>query len=241
MIQASHIIVDRRFHGPPDSGNGGYVAGLLAGALGGAPCRVMLKLPPPLERPLRIAFDGAGASLFCDDALVAIATTQDVRLDVPPAPSLDAARTAERHYAGFCGHIYPGCFVCGPERAAGDGLRIFAGPLDDDPARVATVWEPDESLSDDDGQGAALVASPFIWAALDCPGYFAVEKAAGRALLGTLEAALVRPVPVGAPLIVTGWPIATEGRKHRVGTALHDADGGLLACAIGTWISLGAR
>lgn len=40
------------------------------------------------------------------------------------------------------------------------------------------------------------------------------------------------------PLIVTGWPIASEGRKHEAGTAIHDRDGRLLAAAKATWITL---
>jgi len=232
MASTATLCIDRRFHGPPDSGNGGYVAGLLAAQIAAPSCRVVLKLPPPLGQPLRIARDAASASLLIGDRVVAIAAAHDFALDVPPAPALDEARQAERGYAGFQRHDYPGCFVCGPGRAAGDGLRIFAGPLG--AGRVATVWRPDDSLSDVAGQ----VAPEFVWAALDCPGYFAVAPVAGRALLGTLEAQILRPVAIGAPIIVSGWSIASEGRKHRVGTALHDAEGGLLAFALGTWISL---
>ena len=35
-----------------------------------------------------------------------------------------------------------------------------------------------------------------------------------------------------------GWPIDSEGRKHRVGSALHDAEGNLVAAATATWITL---
>ena len=45
-------------------------------------------------------------------------------------------------------------------------------------------------------------------------------------------------VPAGKPLIVTGWHIASEGRKHHVGTALHRPDGRLVACARSTWITV---
>jgi hypothetical protein len=53
-----------------------------------------------------------------------------------------------------------------------------------------------------------------------------------------MSAVLHRKAWVGEPLIVTGWPIEQEGRKHRVGTALHDADGNLVAAATATWITL---
>ena len=42
------LSIDRRFCGPPGSGNGGYTAGRLA-ALIGDPAEIMLRRPPPLE------------------------------------------------------------------------------------------------------------------------------------------------------------------------------------------------
>ena len=53
-----------------------------------------------------------------------------------------------------------------------------------------------------------------------------------------MSATIHRPVRAGERLIVTGWPIASEGRKHRVGSALHDADGNLVAAATATWITV---
>ncbi len=38
---------------------------------------------------------------------------------------------------------------------------------------------------------------------------------------------------VGDTVIVSGWPIASEGRKHKVGTAINDVDGRLIASAAG--------
>ena len=46
------MIVPGRFNGPPDSGNGGYTCGLVAGLLGEV-AEVTLRLPPPLDRELR--------------------------------------------------------------------------------------------------------------------------------------------------------------------------------------------
>ena len=47
------ITIPRRFNGPPHSGNGGYVCGRLASYLDG-PASVRLRVPPPLERELRV-------------------------------------------------------------------------------------------------------------------------------------------------------------------------------------------
>ena len=45
------ITIGRRFCGPPNSGNGGYVCGMLARHIAG-PAEVALRAPTPLDRPL---------------------------------------------------------------------------------------------------------------------------------------------------------------------------------------------
>ena len=228
------VRIERRFRGPPTTGNGGYVAGLVAAALGGSNCTVTLKSPPPLDHDLTLETGDATASLFSEDQIVVTASSGPVEIDVPPPPTLAEAQDAEPRFTGHSHHIFPGCFVCGPERDAGDGMRIFPGQLHDSANRVAATWTPDESVVGEDG----LVRPEFLWAALDCPGYFATEDKAGLALLGRMSAVIHQSVPAGEPLVVTGWPIDSEGRKHRVGSALHDADGKLIAAATATWITL---
>src|SRR5689334_13904100 len=61
------IVIDRRFRGPNDSGNGGYSAGLFALAHGGDVVEVTLRLPPPLETPLELD----GERILAGDELVA--------------------------------------------------------------------------------------------------------------------------------------------------------------------------
>ena len=228
------VRIQRRFRGPPETGNGGYVAGIVAAALGGSNCVVTLKAPPPLDRELTLKTEDRSASLFCDDEVLVTASSEPVEIDVPPPPTLREARNAEPRFVGHSRHAFPGCFVCGPDRESGDGMRIFAGALNDSARQVAATWTPDESLTDDRG----MVRPEFLWAALDCPGYFAAETDAGLALLGRMAAVLHRPIRAGEPLVVTGWPVQSEGRKHRVGSALHDAEGNLVAAATATWITL---
>ena len=230
----STIHIERRFRGPPETGNGGYVAGLVAAALGGTDCTVTLKSPPPLGRDLVLKTDNAAASLMWDESVVVTASREKVDIDVPPPPTLEEARDAEPRFTGHSHHIFPGCFVCGPERGERDGMRIFPGSLHDRTRRVAATWTPDETVTGEEG----TVRPEFIWAALDCPGYFAAEDKAGLALLGQMSAVLHRTVRAGEPLIVTGWPIESEGRKHKVGSALHDAKGELVAAATATWITV---
>lgn len=225
------VTIARRFRGPPESGNGGYSAGLLARALGGSGCEVTLLKPPPLDVALRIHGDGEEARLLNGDEVIASARRAELDLDVLPPPSLNAAREAERRFTGLTDHIFPGCFVCGPERATGDGLRIFAGAAG---GMVASTWRPGADLTGEDG----AVSPEFIWAALDCPGYFAVQGVAGLALLGRMTAVRHAPLRPDGEAIVTGWPIASDGRKHQVGTAVHEGDGRLIAAARCTWITL---
>lgn len=229
----AQVRIDRRFCGPPDSGNGGYVAGLLARELGSSNVSVTLRLPPPLDRDLELGGDDANAWLKDGEDLIGTAERQDLDIDVPPPPKLASAREAEGRYAGFLRHAFPGCFVCGPARAPQDGMRIFPGATGDGSGQVAAVWEPVGSLVN----GSGAVEPEFIWAALDCPGYWAIAQAAGIAVLGRFAVVLHRPVPADS-LVVTGWPIASEGRKHDAGTAVHDSGGRLLAFAKATWITL---
>lgn len=230
----STIRIERRYRGPPTTANGGYVAGLVAAALGGTNCTVTLKSPPPLDQDLTLTTQDAVATLAAEDRVVVTAASDAVEIDIPDPPSLEGAEEAEPRFTGLSHHIFPGCFVCGPERGAGDGMRIFPGSVGDSAAQVAATWQPDDTLTDEDG----LVRPEFIWAALDCPGYFAAEDKAGLALLGRMSATIKRRVRAGERLIVTGWPIDSEGRKHHVGSALHDADGALVAAATATWITV---
>ena len=64
------VVIDPRFTGPPDSGNGGYVCGVLGSRLDG-PAEVSLRRPPPIATPLGVRATGDGIALYDGDALVA--------------------------------------------------------------------------------------------------------------------------------------------------------------------------
>ena len=213
------VVIDPRYNGPPASANGGYTCGLVAGLIGVPSAEVTLRAPPPLGRPLR--WDGTG--LWDGDALVAEGEPAELDLDVPPPPTFEQAERAVAGFAGFVNHAFPTCFVCGPEREPGDGLRIFASPVD---GVVAAPWVTDD------------VRPEHVWAALDCPGAYALEWS-GRSemLLGRLGARVDRAPAPGERCVVAGWPLGWEGRKGYAGTAIWSAEGDLLACARATWIS----
>ena len=226
------LVISRRFRGPPTSGNGGYTCGMLAAAAA-KPVEVRLIRPPPLDVPLEIVNDAATGGLMLKDGAeaVATATPKHFDLEVPRPPSYEQALAAVSNYEGFQEHAYSDCFVCGPVRGRGDGMRIFASPI---PGMnlVAAAWLPDRSLVGADGK----VLPEFMWAALDCPGFFATGAAAKGVLLGTYAARIDRCVHLDAPCVVIGWSLRHDGRKHVVGTAIFDNFGELCGRALATWI-----
>jgi hypothetical protein len=225
-----------RFNGPPTSGNGGYSCGLAAAHIHG-PAKVRLHVPPPLDTALRIARgDDGRVQLHDGDTLVASGEPAPLQLDVPTPPSEEDARAAMAGFPCYEGHQFPTCFVCGPERPEKDGLQLFPGPLAGDTRVWASLWQPTPDLLDSDGN----VREEILWAALDCPGYFACMDGTLRpALLGELAGELQGPVPGKDPLVVFAWPIGVDGRKYFAGTAVA-ASGRVLARARSTWIVLKA-
>jgi hypothetical protein len=212
--------IEPRFKGPPQSGNGGYTAGLIAVAVNET---VKVRLQ---------AVDDERWEVHREHEVVASAVRTQVSLAVPTPVSFIEARAYSTHFIGFKEPLYPTCFVCGPARSERDGLRIFAGRVPDTPT-VAAPWIPDETLDD----GSGKVRPEFIWAALDCPGFYARSHIA-PALLGELAVHIDRPVHVDEPCVIMGWSIRTEGRKHFVGTALFDEDGERCAVGAATWIAV---
>lgn len=228
----AQITIARRFNGPPDSGNGGYVSGRLARLIEGPSCEVSLRAPPPLETPLDVVREGNRVRLMHDGVVLADARPAAFELQAPPAPRLTEADAARARYRGLLDHRYPTCFVCGPGRPAHDGLDIFTGPLDGRDM-VAASWTPAPDLFED-----GALAPEFLHAALDCPSYWALPRAGKMpALLGRMTARVDGALPrAGEPLIVAAWPIANEGRKHRGGSAIYGADGRPIAVAEALWI-----
>ncbi|TAK73922.1 MAG: hypothetical protein EPO12_21410 [Aquabacterium sp.] len=233
-MQVEHFEIAQRFRGPPRSGNGGYVAGRVAAPLGRT-AAVRLKAPPPLQTLLKLESADGQSRLLDGDKLIAEGRGTTLDLSPPPAPSLQQAEAAVPAFRGFRSHIFPGCFVCGPERAQADGLRIFPGALDGSET-VAAPWTPDASLGDESG----LVKPEFLWAALDCTSAFAVmDLPEGLAIvLGELAVDITGSLSVDQPCIALGWPIGAEGRKRFAGSALYTAGGQLVAVARAVWVEV---
>jgi hypothetical protein len=232
-VSEATIVIEARYQGPPQSGNGGYVCGRLAAFLEG-PAAVRLREPPPLEVPLSVERTGGGAALLHEGRTIAEARPVALKTPVSAPPTAAQAETAMRAYAGFESHVFPSCFVCGPEREPGDGLRIFPGAVAGADL-VASTWTPDASL----GDAAGRVRPEFVWAALDCPGGFAFEPPAeGAILLGELAVALDGDLAVGESCVVVGWETGHDGRKHHTGTALYDASGACRGVGRAIWLEV---
>jgi len=236
MDQPSIEIVPR-YCGPPNSGNGGYVAGRLAEFVDAPAVAVRLRVPPPLDTPLAVRAAADGVLLF--DGETPVAEARGVALDLrAPAtpPSFEEATKAALGFRGFEEHVFPGCFVCGTEREEGDGLRIFPGPSSSD-GTFAAPWIPDPSLARDGDR----VPTEFLWAALDCPGAFSFAQPEGRIiLLGEMQAQIFGPVTVGERCVLTSWEIEVRGRRHFTGSALFGNSGECRGLALGVWIEVEA-
>ena len=222
----STILIPHRFRGPPESGNGGYVCGLLAAFVDADAVQVTLRQPPTLDRPLVVVRESARVLLRDGELLVAEAAAAELDLEAPAAVSWADAVSASTRYVGFQEHAFPECFVCGPAREPGDGLRVFAGPVARAEGVVAAPWVARE------------VAPEIVWAAIDCPGAFAVGfSARGETVLGRMTARVRRLPAEGERCVSLGWPLGDDGRKLYAGTALLSEAGELLALARQTWIA----
>lgn len=239
MPEARTVTIDKRFCGPPGSGNGGYSCGLLARELGHTPAEVSLLAPPPLDRPLAVQTDVAQARLLDGDTVIAVGHRAE-EPEPGPVVSSDAAAEAA---AGFdvapyaAQHAYPTCFTCGPGRSEGDGLRIWPGATAS-PGVVAWPWTPHEFTSD----GTGTVDLAVVWAALDCPSGWAwlndeVDDP-GPIVLGRLRTVIHRRPAVGESVVVTGWKKAADGRRRTAGSAIRTPDGEVLAAGDATWVVL---
>jgi len=237
------LVIAPEYCGPPGTGNGGYVSGLIAGYLDG-PAEVTLRRPPPLGTPLAVQRSGDQAVRVLDGAaLVAEASAGPKGLAVEP-PGLVSVQDARAAGHGSWlrthpdEHPFPHCFVCGPARAPGDGLRILVGRVAGRDVS-ADIWCPDGRLAGPDGQ----VRAEFVWAALDCPGglgAFGDSALAGPPfVLGRFSVRQTGAVRAGEPHAVAGWRLAANGRKILAGSALFTAGGQVVAVGRATWIRLG--
>ncbi len=241
------LTIGSRFRGPDRSGNGGYTAGSLAGRLpaaGASAVEVTLRQPPPLDVAMKVQYvdleDATRQALLLMGGS-RIAVGQVVGGEPAPVEPVSAAtaQQAMSRFPGLDSHPFPSCFVCGPQRAHGDGLRIFPGPVD--AGVVASTWVPHESLTDRPDRPNDPVQHVGIgtaWAALDCAGGWAGDVGERRMVLGRMTA-LVDALPlVDEPHVVLGEARGREGRKTFTASTLYDSDGRIVGRAEHVWIAI---
>jgi hypothetical protein len=211
------VIVAARYCGPPGSANGGYACGRFASIVDGD-AEVTLRLPPPLDTPFRVV----GGEILDGDRLIAEVQPTTVDLELPEPVGYDEARALER--PADHEHPFPTCFVCGPE---GDGLRLRPSAAGE--GRAAAAWQPAEPVTPE-----------LVWAALDCPGAFAVDPdlSRGATVLGRLAVHIEELPRQGDELVVVGWDLGgAHGRRSYAGTALFRGETAL-AWGRATWFSI---
>lgn len=235
------LLIANRFRGPSSSGNGGWSAGALAvhvpGHGLGRASEVTLHRPPPLERGLQISVLDDVATLLDGTDVVACARSVPAGPAPVPGVSADVAREAESRYPGLQDHPFPHCFACGPQRVEGDGLRLFPGAVDDADGRprVACTWTPSADLADPEN---GTVATPVAWAALDCPGAWAVDLAGRTIVLGRITATLHALPKVGEEHVVVGTLLGRDGRKWYTASTIHDREGRAVGSAEHVWFEI---
>jgi hypothetical protein len=226
--------VGRRFNGPANSANGGYVCGLiaeLAAPFYGPEVTVTLHAPPPLDTELVLRAGRRRGHVFqADDLIATVATSAAPPAALPPVP-LESALLAEQAFSG-AGHPFPTCFVCGPERAAGDGLRLRPGRLPGRPGEVACTWVPDSSVVDTAGR----VPLPVLWGVLDCPGGWTADPVGAPAVLGRMSVSISTAVPVDQPCVVVARLVERGERTSRNSSAIYDSQGRLAGTADAFWV-----
>jgi hypothetical protein len=247
------LLVPARFCGPPISGNGGWTSGAMAELVHGHPddhavpwpaISVTLRRPPPLDTPVPTA-ETDGVTTAADDGGT-VAQAERAEQPLVEVESVDAAtaRAAEASYAGWVTHPFTTCFTCGPDRAEGDGLRIFPGPVSpaaDGGVRVGAVWTPHPSTGEDfhtyvdDVPRASL---PVTWAALDCTGGWSTDLEERPMVLGRMTAEIDALPAIGEEHVIVGQVLGVEGRKSFTATTMYDADGRIVGRARHTWIAV---
>jgi hypothetical protein len=227
------VTIPARFNGPDHSGNGGYVCGLLATQVASdGPVTSTLSQPPPLDVPL--AWERSGDEVRLEThggAVIGSAGPGSFARGALPFPDEHKVAAGLACYPGFHHHPFDRCFTCGTDRAEGDGLRLFTGPVK--AGWTAGPWHVHPGLATD-----GVVPPPIVWAALDCPGGWAADFTAQRMVLGRMTAQLSSQVEAGESLHASGRLDDRQGRKFFTSTALHRPDGTLVGRSEQVWIEV---
>ncbi|MBL4584710.1 MAG: hypothetical protein JKX83_08845 [Pseudomonadales bacterium] len=250
MKLIEQLTIASQYCGPPDSANGGYVAGVLAKPLraasnaSGRGIQVRLMAPPPLEQALELFETHSeqgelGMLLRCGDTDLAVGSLVDGLTAPPTAPTIKQAEQAMGNFDGS-DHPFPGCFVCGPARNQSDALCIYPGSVGpSDKPMVASTWQVAADYCDDN----EILKTQVLCAALDCPSSFGILEIPGNKemepmVLASFTFMLNGDLKAGEQAIAIGWAESRKGRKAFGGSAIYNSAGQCVAQAQALWISL---
>lgn len=179
----------------------------------------------PLDEELEVRVEGEEARAFAGDELVieAVVAPALASWDAPTV-GVEEARAAAARFAPPADGTFDRCFVCGRARHD-DGFGVFPGAVEGTDF-FAAPWTPPAWAADADGE----VLPEFVWAALDCPGYFAVYgNDLALAFLARQQSALHAPIRAGVEYVAVGRPLERDRRKGFAATAILDSGGAVLA------------
>jgi hypothetical protein len=250
------LTIDTQFRGPARSGNGGYTSGSLAERVRTrterAVIEVTLRRPPPLATALDVRHleptdpenPHAEALSLLSFGRTTVAEAHEVDRELAPVDAVapDLAADAMSRYKGLRWHPFPGCFTCGTDRAEGDGLQIYPGPVGEDTGdTVASLWVPHRAFAESGDvldTGLERVGVGTTWAALDCVGGWSEDLEGRPSVLGRMTARVDALPVVGEPHVVVGHRLRSEGRKTFTASTLYDTDGRVVATAEHVWIQI---
>ncbi|PJZ83058.1 hypothetical protein [Leptospira harrisiae] len=222
------IQINEKYCGPPMSGNGGYIAGITANQIQNNASVIKIKSPAPLNQPLYFVKDPSinKIKLLDIDNNVIIAEGQEDNDFYLPFPkfdnkSIEEIRKPIHEYLGFQKHPFSTCFVCGPEREHEDGMRIFPAKISDQTGFAylhGAIWNPWKKLGDTNDK----ILNEIVWAALDCPGGFAVSFVDPiMIVLVKLRARINENISVNDTYAIQAWEIGRNRRQRIAGTAIY--------------------
>lgn len=229
------VRIEERYHGFPGIAMGGFAGGLVASRVG-TEAEVTFQRPIPTEQALEIRETDDGAELRLGDDVAATATPTSVDVDLPGPVSLADAEVATQSYPGHRKHPYPSCFTCGPDRAEGDGLRVFPAPVGEGPVEdgplVAAAWTPHPDHAGADG----TLPPEIVWASVDCSSIWPVIEAAApdspdHVVTGRLALRQEEPIRAGEPHVVAAWPLEGRDSRRPAAAVILDAVGTVKAVA----------
>lgn len=224
------IVVESRFCGVAGMGQGGYLAGLVAGRRNG-PFQIDFRNPIPLDAEMSFEDTAKGVRLVHDGKPIIEAKPGEPVSRAPEFVPIDEAALARDRAEANSLAIVSTCFSCGTRP---DTLRMHAGPVGD--GRFATPYTPPAWVAPE-----GTVEPSFVWAPLDCAAGWSLswDPPRPRAVTGMLTMEILDDVlPHHDYVIVADYDGPWKTRTRRAWSALYTADGDLVARSESLWVSL---